>query len=137
MGLPFNCHMDNWQHYVEVQYQKELERLRELEQAEIAHMTQLKDRFKEAFALDFSEAEDSAPLAPSSTSAIDEPSTTGTSNDLRLQELTRAFEKEMALLLNRIEEEGIQNVVFLTGDRHLTELSSMVNGKGNRFRCCV
>lgn len=25
MRLPFNCHMDNWQHYVEVQYQKELE----------------------------------------------------------------------------------------------------------------
>ncbi len=25
MGLPFNCHMDNWQHYVELQYQKDLE----------------------------------------------------------------------------------------------------------------
>ncbi|MEO1713022.1 MAG: alkaline phosphatase D family protein [Bacteroidota bacterium] len=31
--------------------------------------------------------------------------------------------EERAYLLKRIEEEGIQNVVFLTGDRHHTELS--------------
>ncbi|MEL6356450.1 MAG: alkaline phosphatase D family protein, partial [Bacteroidota bacterium] len=33
--------------------------------------------------------------------------------------------KERAYLLRRIEEEGIKNVVFLTGDRHHTELSAL------------
>lgn len=36
-----------------------------------------------------------------------------------------AFEKERAELLRRIEEEGIRNVIFLTGDRHFTELSAL------------
>lgn len=40
-------------------------------------------------------------------------------------------EKERTLLLKRIEEEGIKNVVFLTGDRHHTELSKLVNDAGN------
>ncbi|MEL6942216.1 MAG: alkaline phosphatase D family protein, partial [Bacteroidota bacterium] len=40
-------------------------------------------------------------------------------------------EKERELLLKRIEQEGIKNVVFLTGDRHHTELSKLVNGAGN------
>jgi alkaline phosphatase D len=38
---------------------------------------------------------------------------------------------ERAFLLKRIEEEGIKNVVFLTGDRHHTELSKLVNAAGN------
>jgi alkaline phosphatase D len=39
--------------------------------------------------------------------------------------------KERAYLLRRIEEEGIQNVVFLTGDRHHTEMSQLKNGAGH------
>jgi len=39
--------------------------------------------------------------------------------------------EERAYLLRRIEEEGIKNVVFLTGDRHHTELSKLVNANGN------
>lgn len=38
--------------------------------------------------------------------------------------------KERTYLLKRIEEEGIKNVVFLTGDRHHTELSSITLGNG-------
>lgn len=38
---------------------------------------------------------------------------------------------ERSFLLKRIEEEGIKNVVFLTGDRHHTELSKLVNNVGN------
>lgn len=38
---------------------------------------------------------------------------------------------ERAWLLRRIEEENIQGVVFLTGDRHHTELSALQNGMGN------
>jgi alkaline phosphatase D len=34
-------------------------------------------------------------------------------------------------LLHRIEQEGLKNVVFLTGDRHHTELSKLVNGSGH------
>ncbi|PHN03351.1 alkaline phosphatase D family protein [Flavilitoribacter nigricans] len=41
----------------------------------------------------------------------------------------RHFE-ERQYLLNRIEEEGITGVVFLTGDRHHTELSRYVNNRG-------
>lgn len=37
---------------------------------------------------------------------------------------------ERAFLLKRIEEEGIRNVVFLTGDRHHTELSKLTLGNG-------
>lgn len=39
--------------------------------------------------------------------------------------------KERTYLLKRIGEEGIKNVIFLTGDRHHTELSHLVNGAGN------
>ena len=39
--------------------------------------------------------------------------------------------EERAYLLERIAEENIKNVVFLTGDRHHTELSKMVNHRGN------
>ncbi|MEY3053181.1 MAG: hypothetical protein RLY31_2966 [Bacteroidota bacterium] len=38
--------------------------------------------------------------------------------------------EERAFLLKRIEEEGIRNVVFLTGDRHHTELSKLTLGNG-------
>jgi alkaline phosphatase D len=38
---------------------------------------------------------------------------------------------EREWLLRRIEEENIQGVVFLTGDRHHTELSAWQNGMGN------
>ncbi|MBK8564611.1 MAG: alkaline phosphatase family protein [Saprospiraceae bacterium] len=38
---------------------------------------------------------------------------------------------ERELLLGKIEDEGIKNVVFLTGDRHHTELSMMKNRAGN------
>lgn len=38
---------------------------------------------------------------------------------------------ERDYLLKRIEEEGIRNVIFLTGDRHHTELSKIVNRSGN------
>ncbi|MCB0579692.1 MAG: alkaline phosphatase family protein, partial [Phaeodactylibacter sp.] len=41
------------------------------------------------------------------------------------------FPEERAYLLKRIEEEGLKNVVFLTGDRHKTELSKYVNAEGN------
>jgi alkaline phosphatase D len=38
---------------------------------------------------------------------------------------------ERDYLLRQIEREGIKNVIFLTGDRHHTELSAMVNAAGN------
>jgi len=38
---------------------------------------------------------------------------------------------ERAYLLARIEEEGLTGVVFLTGDRHHSELSSYVNASGH------
>lgn len=43
----------------------------------------------------------------------------------------RLAPEERAYLLGRIEEENIKGVIFLTGDRHHTELSSYVNAKGN------
>lgn len=41
--------------------------------------------------------------------------------------------KERAELLRRIEEEGIRGVVFITGDRHFTELSAMDLADGRRI----
>lgn len=38
---------------------------------------------------------------------------------------------ERDTLLARIEREGIKNVIFLTGDRHFAELSSLTNARGN------
>jgi alkaline phosphatase D len=43
----------------------------------------------------------------------------------------RLAPEERSYLLSRIEEENIKGVIFLTGDRHHTELSSYVNAKGN------
>lgn len=39
---------------------------------------------------------------------------------------------ERDYLLRQIEREGIKNVIFLTGDRHHTELSMLVNAAGNK-----
>lgn len=39
--------------------------------------------------------------------------------------------EERAYLLQRIEEEDIKGVIFLTGDRHHSELSTYTNGAGN------
>lgn len=44
---------------------------------------------------------------------------------------TNICPQERAYLLKKIEEESIKNVVFLTGDRHHTELSMMKNAAGN------
>lgn len=41
------------------------------------------------------------------------------------------YPAERELLLKRIEEEKIKGVIFLTGDRHHTELSKLVNKAGN------
>ncbi len=41
------------------------------------------------------------------------------------------FKEEQAYLLQRIEEENIKNVIFLTGDRHHTTMSKYVNARGN------
>ena len=41
------------------------------------------------------------------------------------------FPEERTLLLKRIEEEGIKNVIFLTGDVHHTELSELFLNNGN------
>lgn len=43
----------------------------------------------------------------------------------------RFYPEERAYLLKRIEEEGLANIIFLTGDRHFTELSELklANGK--------
>ncbi|HMO38058.1 MAG TPA: alkaline phosphatase D family protein [Saprospiraceae bacterium] len=41
------------------------------------------------------------------------------------------YPEERAYLLRRIEEENIKNVIFLTGDRHHTELDIYTNARGN------
>lgn len=41
------------------------------------------------------------------------------------------FAAERDALLSRIEQEGIKGVIFLTGDKHFTELSAMKNKAGN------
>jgi alkaline phosphatase D len=44
---------------------------------------------------------------------------------------THLYKSERDTILARIEREGIKGVVFLTGDRHFTELSALKNGAGN------
>lgn len=51
-------------------------------------------------------------------------------SESRSYENFSAFERERGELLRRLDEEGIRNVVFLTGDRHFTELSSMRQKNG-------
>jgi alkaline phosphatase D len=43
----------------------------------------------------------------------------------------RFYPEERAYLIKRIEEEGLKNIIFLTGDRHFTELTELKlsNGK--------
>lgn len=41
--------------------------------------------------------------------------------------------EERAYLLRRIEEEGLEKVVFLTGDRHHSELSTLTLGNGRKL----
>ncbi|NBU36060.1 MAG: alkaline phosphatase family protein [Bacteroidetes bacterium] len=41
------------------------------------------------------------------------------------------YPEERAYLIKRIEEEEIKNVIFLTGDRHFTELTEMKLANGN------
>lgn len=48
-----------------------------------------------------------------------------------LETYTNIAPEERRYLMKRIEEEGIKNVIFLTGDRHHTELSKWVNAIGN------
>ncbi len=43
----------------------------------------------------------------------------------------KLYNEERAFLLKRIEEENIKNVIFLSGDRHFTELATYKNAKGN------
>lgn len=43
----------------------------------------------------------------------------------------KLYQEERAYLLKRLEEENIKNVIFLTGDRHFTELAQYKNAKGN------
>jgi alkaline phosphatase D len=51
-------------------------------------------------------------------------------NDVAIYENFAQFKEERAYLLKRIEEEGIKGVVFLTGDRHHTELSKLTLANG-------
>lgn len=49
----------------------------------------------------------------------------------RFETYNNLFPEERQYLLRRIEEEGVKNVVFLTGDRHHTELSRYENRNGH------
>lgn len=46
---------------------------------------------------------------------------------------TRKHKEERDYLLRRIEEEGIKNVIFLSGDRHHTELNKLTDANGNNI----
>ncbi|MFN4298784.1 MAG: alkaline phosphatase D family protein [Thermaurantimonas sp.] len=52
-------------------------------------------------------------------------------SDAKVFENFAKYEQERAYLLRRIEEENIKGVIFLTGDRHHSEICVMKNGKGN------
>ena len=51
--------------------------------------------------------------------------------NLHHETYARYFAAERDTILARIERENIKGVVFLTGDRHFTELSSLTNARGN------
>jgi len=55
----------------------------------------------------------------------------------RFETYSNLFPEERAYLLRRIEEEGIKNVIFLTGDRHHTELSRYENRNGDLIYDCT
>lgn len=52
-------------------------------------------------------------------------------SDAKVFENFANYEQERAYLLRRIEEENIKGVIFMTGDRHHSEICVMKNGKGN------
>lgn len=54
-------------------------------------------------------------------------------NPLANFETFALYEAERDTLLRRIFENKIKNVVFLTGDRHFTELNMLTNGKKNEI----
>lgn len=54
-------------------------------------------------------------------------------NDGAVYENYSTYTEEYADLLHRIEVEGIKNVVFLTGDRHFTQLSTVVLKDGRKL----
>lgn len=54
-------------------------------------------------------------------------------SDAAVYENVAQYPEERAQLLQRIEEEDIRGVVFLSGDRHTTELSTMVMANGRRI----
>lgn len=51
-------------------------------------------------------------------------------NSEKVAENYRNYEEEFAYLTKRLEEEKIRGVIFLTGDRHFTELSRTESEKG-------
>ncbi|MBL4709084.1 MAG: alkaline phosphatase family protein [Flavobacteriales bacterium] len=52
-------------------------------------------------------------------------------SDAKVYENHATYEKERALLIDLIEKENLKNIVFLSGDRHKTELSEMKLENGN------
>lgn len=54
-------------------------------------------------------------------------------NPVPVYETYANIPEERALLLRRIEEEGIKNVIFLTGDRHFTELAELDLSDGRKL----
>jgi alkaline phosphatase D len=53
------------------------------------------------------------------------------SDNARDETYTNLYKAERDTILARIEREGIKGVVFLTGDRHFTEMSAIKNAAGN------
>ena len=47
------------------------------------------------------------------------------------QNYAARYAEERKYVLRRLEDEAVKNVIFLTGDKHLTELSRLVNAKGH------
>ncbi|RCX05422.1 alkaline phosphatase D family protein [Schleiferia thermophila] len=54
-------------------------------------------------------------------------------SDAKVFENFANYEEERAYLFRRIEEENIKGVIFLTGDRHHSEVCLMTNRKGNKI----
>lgn len=55
-------------------------------------------------------------------------------NSARVYENHANYEEERAYLLQRLDEEDIRGVIFLTGDRHHSEVSEMTLPGGNKVR---
>lgn len=52
-------------------------------------------------------------------------------NPLQTKEVMANYPEERQKIIDRISAEGIKNVIFLTGDRHFTELDTLVMKSGN------